>query len=88
MHGKGLYLYKSGNKYEGAWQDDKQHGQGTYTFINGNRYEGTWQNDNREGEGPLPMKMVINIQVNGKMIIERVRVNTPTATVINTRGCF
>ena len=35
-HGKGLYLFSSGAKYEGEYKDDKKHGYGVFTSKNGN----------------------------------------------------
>ncbi len=30
MHGKGVYEWKDGRKYEGEYQNDKKHGFGCY----------------------------------------------------------
>jgi hypothetical protein len=31
QHGKGKFVYRSGNVYEGDWSNDVPHGQGAYT---------------------------------------------------------
>ena len=46
-----LYFYKSGDKYEGDFKDDKKNGKGIYYFKNGNKYEGQFKNNFREGKG-------------------------------------
>ena len=38
--GKGVFIYKSGNKYEGNWKDDKKDGKGVYINLTGTRYYG------------------------------------------------
>ncbi|MCP4935092.1 MAG: hypothetical protein GY927_13025 [bacterium] len=50
-HGKGVYTWASGDRYEGDWRDDKQHGKGVYTWANGNHYEGDWRDDKMHGKG-------------------------------------
>lgn len=51
MHGKGIYTWKDGRKYEGDYTMDKKHGQGVYTWADGRRYDGQWQNGKQHGEG-------------------------------------
>lgn len=34
MHGKGVYTWKDGRKYEGDYFDDKKHGYGIYIWVN------------------------------------------------------
>lgn len=43
MHGKGIYTWKDGRKYEGEYKLDKKDGFGTYTWADGKKYEGGWQ---------------------------------------------
>lgn len=33
MHGKGVYTWKDGRKYEGEYINDKKHGNGVYTWY-------------------------------------------------------
>jgi len=35
MHGKGIYTWKDGRRYEGKYQFDKKHGYGVYTWADG-----------------------------------------------------
>ena len=51
----GEYLYEegdnAGDKYVGAWRNDKYHGHGTYTFADGENYVGEFENDKYHGNG-------------------------------------
>lgn len=40
MHGKGLYTWLDGRKYEGDYENDKKHGLGVYTWADGRIYSG------------------------------------------------
>ena len=51
--GFGTYIYDSGAKYVGEWQDDKMYGQGTSTFAHGGKYVGGYKNDEMHGQGTL-----------------------------------
>jgi hypothetical protein len=42
MHGKGIYTWKDGRKYEGEYKNDKKDGYGEYTWIDGRKYAGQW----------------------------------------------
>ena len=33
MHGKGIYTWPDGRKYEGSYVQDKKEGQGEYTWV-------------------------------------------------------
>ena len=44
MHGKGVYSWKDGRKYEGDYNQDKKEGFGIYTWANGRKYVGEWKN--------------------------------------------
>lgn len=50
-NGTGTIVYKSGNKYQGAFQDGKKHGYGKFIWVSGARYKGDWFNNKRHGEG-------------------------------------
>ncbi len=43
MHGKGIYTWKDGRKYDGEYHNDKKHGYGIYIWADGRRYEGEWK---------------------------------------------
>lgn len=44
MHGRGVYTWKDGRKYEGEYINDKKAGYGIYTWADGRRYAGSWKN--------------------------------------------
>ncbi len=48
--GEGVYQYKDGTKYEGAWKANKRNGIGTLFDEEGNAvHEGVWQDDTYMG---------------------------------------
>lgn len=51
MHGRGVYVWKDGRKYEGEYKEDKKDGFGTYTWADGKKYSGEWRNSKRHGKG-------------------------------------
>jgi hypothetical protein len=44
MHGRGVFTWPDGRKYEGGYLEDKKHGTGTFTWPDGKQYEGSWEN--------------------------------------------
>ena len=44
MHGKGVYIWGDGRRYEGNYVNDLKHGYGIYFWIDGRKYEGEWAN--------------------------------------------
>lgn len=50
-NGYGLYVFDSGESYEGEWKDGKYNGKGKYTFSNGDSYNGEWENSLFDGFG-------------------------------------
>ena len=44
MHGRGLFTWKDGRKYEGDYVDDKKHGYGEFLWNDGRQYRGYWKN--------------------------------------------
>lgn len=40
MHGRGVYNWGEGRKYEGEYQNDHKHGFGCYTWSDGRKYIG------------------------------------------------
>lgn len=41
-HGKGIFVWPDGRKYDGDWENGKQHGIGYYTGKNGEPRKGRW----------------------------------------------
>ena len=56
LEGKGIMIYKNGDKYDGDWVNGKREGKGIMTYSNGGKYDGEWKNDKRMGEGILIYK--------------------------------
>ena len=46
-HGKGVYAWASGDKYDGEYKDGNKHAKGVYTYANGDKYDGEWVDDKR-----------------------------------------
>lgn len=44
----GIYTYKSGDKYEGSFNNNLRDGFGIYTYKNGEQYKGLFLNDKKE----------------------------------------
>src|SRR5205809_543791 len=51
FHGKGTYIFKNGDRYEGEVFNGTKFGKGLYYYGNGNRYDGEWADDRRNGKG-------------------------------------
>ena len=51
MHGKGVFSYTNGNRYEGGFKEGVKHGKGVFTWANGDVYEGGFENGLRNGRG-------------------------------------
>ena len=50
-NGKGIGLFHTGCRYEGAWSDNMRHGEGTFYWADGEHYEGSFQHNERHGLG-------------------------------------
>ncbi len=50
-HGRGIFYYPDGSKYDGDWNENVREGYGTYTYPNNDTYEGEWKNHQRQGKG-------------------------------------
>ena len=50
-HGKGKFVFASGNYYDGEWADGKYQGHGIYHWNDGDEFDGEWQNGQRHGKG-------------------------------------
>ena len=55
-NGKGKYIFKNGEIYEGSIIEDKFEGYGKYIYENGEYYIGQWKEDLRNGKGILYYK--------------------------------
>mmetsp|Transcript_67728 Transcript_67728/g.153261 ORF Transcript_67728/g.153261 Transcript_67728/m.153261 type:complete len:174 (+) Transcript_67728:398-919(+) len=51
MHGAGIFMYSSGDFYQGDFRNGMRHGYGEYFWPNGMRYYGEWRSDMRDGRG-------------------------------------
>ena len=71
MHGRGVYTWQDGRRYEGDYVHDKKHGYGSYTWADGRKYEGEWAFGKQHGKGKyvLPDGVVrVGLWQNGKRI--------------------
>ena len=50
LHGRGVYTWPDGRKYEGEYKDDKKDGEGIYTWPDGKKYDGGWKDSKQHGE--------------------------------------
>ena len=50
-HGRGLYTWDGGSRYQGDFVGGNFHGRGVATWADGNRYEGDWVIGKRTGTG-------------------------------------
>ncbi len=50
-HGRGTWTSRSGELYDGEWQNDQRHGQGFWGRPNGDQYKGGWRNGRFHGFG-------------------------------------
>ncbi|MBR6070148.1 MAG: hypothetical protein IKP78_06125 [Ruminococcus sp.] len=51
MHGKGVFSYTNGDRYEGGYNEGLKHGKGVFTWADGMCYDGEYENDMRSGKG-------------------------------------
>ena len=58
-NGKGIIVYKSGNKYDGYWEEGKKSGKGIYYFKNGDFFKGEWKNGKKMGKEFFIIKIKI-----------------------------
>ena len=53
MHGKGKYVFATGDIFEGSFVQGKIHGPGKYSYANGSSYHGEFVDGKRHGKGRL-----------------------------------
>ena len=51
MHGRGLFIWASGQSYEGEYKNNKRNGFGQYSDTDGRIYFGEWRQGRRDGIG-------------------------------------
>lgn len=51
--GFGVYVWDTGEKYEGYWKNKLRNGMGTNFYPSGNKYVGEWLNDKQHGTGTM-----------------------------------
>ncbi len=51
MHGRGVFTWADGRRYDGDYFDDRKQGFGVFTWPDGRRYEGSWLNGKQHGIG-------------------------------------
>ena len=51
INGQGTFVYPSGAKYVGEFQNRRMHGQGVCQYSDNSKYEGVWKNGYPEGAG-------------------------------------
>jgi len=50
-HGRGVYTWPDGDKYEGEWKGGKPNGRGVDTGPDGQKYDGEWKDGKQNGRG-------------------------------------
>lgn len=53
--GHGVYVWPTGDSYEGYWKDGKMHCKGTFRWDNGDVYDGDWLDGKMTGKGRKTM---------------------------------
>lgn len=51
INGSGTYVFSSGTRYAGEFNNGKQEGEGMSYYANGDTYEGEWKQGKMEGQG-------------------------------------
>lgn len=51
--GKGTYIFKSQERYQGNLVEGSRQGEGEFFYSNGNKYSGSWRNNEKNGRGFL-----------------------------------
>ena len=50
-HGRGVFVYPDGARYEGMWENDRANGEGSLIHSDGDVYTGSFVNDKAHGHG-------------------------------------
>ena len=51
QHGRGVFTFPNGSKYDGEFKDHKMHGRGVLTFPDGKKYDGEFKDHKMHGRG-------------------------------------
>lgn len=51
MHGRGIFIWSDGRKYQGEYINDKKQGFGEFSWPDGRCYKGQWKNGKQDGKG-------------------------------------
>ena len=67
-HGKGVFTFTSGYRFEGNWVNDNIEGQGSLFYPDGSlAYEGQWANGKLDGEEDKEIWALANREVEGEV---------------------
>ncbi|MCG8672120.1 MAG: hypothetical protein MI867_22130 [Pseudomonadales bacterium] len=55
-HGRGKLVTKTGDEYQGTFENGVFHGQGVYYHVNGDIYRGFWRKGKEHGQGVMTYK--------------------------------
>lgn len=53
LQGKGVQTLANGDRFEGAWKDDRKEGHGSYVAADGRTYVGDFKQDQFDGQGVM-----------------------------------
>lgn len=53
MHGRGVFTYPDGRKYEGEYKNNLKDGYGEYEMKDGRVYRGLWKKGQMDGEAEI-----------------------------------
>jgi len=56
LNGYGVFVSRTGEKYEGNWTQGTKNGRGICYYSNGDKYEGQWLDNQTNGEGKMTLK--------------------------------
>jgi hypothetical protein len=60
LNGYGVFISRSGERYEGNWKQGAREGRGICYYANGDKYEGQWTDNQKHGEGKMTYKNSTN----------------------------
>ncbi len=56
LNGYGIFISRTGERYEGNWKQGLRAGRGICYYTNGDKYEGQWADNQLNGEGKMTYK--------------------------------
>jgi hypothetical protein len=85
---KGEKKFPNGDKYDGAFEENKFSGKGKLTMANGDNHDGEWKNGMKHGEGIFTMaktgKQIRGVWENDAMK----RIELPSSSQEKDHGIF